>query len=185
MAVRGVKSARHMAAVQDGRIPPQRHPACRVPAMQEPTPFYCHLDLHTCTEQGNSGSYLTTPTIVNFFKRAKRAVKYRCRPFHFGAVVRPTSGRVPSTEMTVYDAASETQHGDFNSFNFWKAPIDAGRILSEATNDFCADDIAPPTFALNEPTANGAPPQQHMVTQDQIRKLDKMLKPMLKPIGSL
>ena len=73
---------------------------------------------------------------------------------------------------------SETLHGDFNSFNFWKAPIDAAPILSEATDDFCADDIAPPTFALNDPTANGAPPQQHMVTQDQIRNFDKMLKPI-------
>ena len=79
--------------------------------------------------------------------------------------------------MTVSDP-HETLHGDFNSFNFWKAPIDAAPILSEATDDFCADDIAPPTFALNGPTANGAPPQQHMVTQDQIRKLDKMLKPI-------
>ena len=78
--------------------------------------------------------------------------------------------------------ASPAPHdGDYNAFSFWRAPIEATPILSEVAPPpppppaLSEDSAAPPSFALNEPTAGR---EQHVVTQDQIRKLDMMLKPM-------
>ena len=99
----------------------------------------------------------------------KRRSEQQFHIWPFAALVDFASGPI----LTVPSMTGTASDGDFNSFNFWKAPIDAAPTLPEAIAA-----IAPPTFALIEPTANGAPPQQHMVTQHQIRKLDKMLKPM-------
>jgi len=78
-------------------------------------------------------------------------------------------------------AAPAPNDGDYNAFSFWRAPIEATPTLSEVAPPpppppaLSDDTAAPPSFALNEPTAGR---EQHVVTQDQIRKLDMMLKPM-------
>jgi len=78
--------------------------------------------------------------------------------------------------MTGYDdaASASSDDEDFNSFNFWKAPIavppDAEAPPPPPPPAPTTSDERLPSFSLNEPA-------QYVVTVEQIRKLDKVLKP--------